>query len=100
MRDLFRDAYFNLTSLVQVMREASYGRAHKTIVRKRMDEVLLQLILPTHPPPEPTTHFTVQEDESFASIVDQLRRDCPRWCKNRTKLLDRVAALLEAGEKP
>jgi len=81
------------------MREASYGRAHKTIVRKRMDEVLLQLILPTHPPSESTTHFTVQEDESLVSIVDQLRRDCPRWCKNRTRLLEKVAALLEVEEK-
>jgi hypothetical protein len=77
------------------MREASYGRAHKAIVRKRMDEVLMQLILPTASPTEKITHFTVQEDESLASIVNQLRRDCPRWCKSKQKLLDKVAALLE-----
>ena len=70
------------------MREASYGRAHKAIVRKRMDEVLTQLILPTTAPTEKITHFTVQEDESLASIVNQLRRDCPRWCKSKQKLLD------------
>ena len=79
------------------MREASYGRAHKAIVRKRMDEVLMQLILPTQSPSDAMTHFTVQEDESLASIVNQLRRDCPRWCKNKTKLMDRVAALLEGA---
>ena len=80
------------------MREASYGRAHKAIIRKRMDEVLMQLILPTPSPSDTMTHFTVQEDESLASIVNQLRRDCPRWCKNKNKLLDKVAALLEGVE--
>jgi hypothetical protein len=38
-----------------------------------MDEVLHQIILPSSPPPEGITHFTVQEDESLYSIVDQLR---------------------------
>lgn len=78
----------------QVMRESAYGRTHKTVVRKRMDEVLLQLILPAVPPPEGITYFTVQEDESLLSIVDQLRRDCPRWCADKRRLLVKMEALL------
>ena len=76
------------------MREASYGRTHKAVVRKRVDEVLTQCIFTATPPPETITHFTVQEDESLTSIVDQLKRDCPRWCRNRGELLKRVAVLL------
>ena len=49
----------------QVMRESAYGRNHKTIVRKRIDEVLHQHILQASPPPEGITYFTVQEDESL-----------------------------------
>ena len=77
------------------MREASYGRAHKAVIRKRMDEVLTQCVFTAVPPPETITHFTVQEDESLTSIVDQLKRDCPRWCRNREQLLERVKALLD-----
>ena len=77
------------------MREASYGRAHKAVIRKRMDEVLTQCIFTAVPPPETITHFTVQEDESLTSIVDQLKRDCPRWCRNKDQLLERVGVLLE-----
>jgi hypothetical protein len=80
--------------LWQVMREASYGRAHKAVIRKRMDEVLTQCIFVAAPPPDNITHFMVQEDESLVSIVDQLKRDCPRWCRNREQLLERVAVLL------
>lgn len=75
------------------MREASYGRAHKAVVRKRMDEVVAQCILPAACP-DAVTHFAVQEDESLASIVDQLKRDCPRWCRNRDQLMCKVATLL------
>jgi hypothetical protein len=78
----------------QVMRESAYGRTHKTVVRKRMDEVLHQLILPAVPPPEGITYFTVQEDESLLSIVDQLRRDCPRWCADKRRLVVKMEALL------
>ena len=77
------------------MREASYGRANKTVVRKRMDEVLTQCVFQAAPPPDAITHFTVQEDESLTSIVDQLKRDCPRWCRNKDQLLERVGVLLE-----
>ncbi len=76
------------------MRESAYGRSHKAVVRKRMDEVLHQLILPAVPPPEGITYFTVQEDESLASIVDQLRRDCPRWCQDKHRLLIKLDTLL------
>jgi hypothetical protein len=76
------------------MRESAYGRSHKTIVRKRIDEVLRQHILIAMSPPEGITFFTVQEDESLLSIVEQLRRDCPRWCKNKTLLLLKLDALL------
>ena len=76
------------------MREASYNRNNKAVVRKRMDEVLLQIILPSSPPPEGITHFTVQEDESLYSIVDQLKRDCPRWCQEKGRLLCKIEALL------
>ena len=75
------------------MREASYGRTHKAVVRKRMDEVVAQCILPAACP-DAVTHFAVQEDESLASIVDQLKRDCPRWCRNKDQLMCRVATLL------
>jgi hypothetical protein len=78
----------------QVMRESAYGRSHKTIVRKRIDEVLHQHILMAVNPPEGITYFTVQEDESLLSIVEQLRRDCPRWCKDKTRLLIKLDALL------
>ena len=78
----------------QVMRESAYGRSHKAIVRKRIDEVLHQLILPAVPPPEGITYFTVQEDESLLSIVDQLRRDCPRWCQDKQRLLIKLDTLL------
>ena len=57
------------------MREASYGRAHKAVIRKRMDEVLTQCVFTAVPPPETITHFTVQEDESLTSIVDQLNQN-------------------------
>ena len=82
------------------MHEASYGRSHKTVVRKRMDEVLHQIILTSSPPPEGSdnnniTHFTVQEDESLYSIVDQLRRDCPRWCRDKERLLLKIDGLLQ-----
>ena len=77
------------------MRESAYNRSHKTVVRKRMDEVLHQLILAAVPPPEGITYFTVQEDESLVSIVDQLRRDCPRWCGDKQRLLIKLGALLE-----
>ena len=83
-----------MTPLPQVMRETAYGRSHKTIVRKRIDEVLHQHILIAVPPPEGITFFTVQEDESLLSIVEQLRRDCPRWCKNKTPLLLKLDVLL------
>ena len=76
------------------MRESSYGRSHKAVVRKRMDKVLHQIILPSSPPPDGITYFTVQEDESLFSIVDQLRRDCPRWCQDKGKLLDKIDGLL------
>ena len=76
------------------MREASYGRSHKAVVRKRMDEVLHQIILTSSPPPEGITHFTVQEDESLYSIVDQLRRDCPSWCQDKPRLLCKIEGLL------
>ena len=76
------------------MREASYGRSHKAVVRKRMDEVLHQIILPASPPPEGITHFTVQEDESLFSIVDQLKRDCPRWCQDKGRLMVKIDGLL------
>ena len=76
------------------MREASYGRTHKAVVRKRMDEVLTQCVFAAAPSTDTITHFTVQEDESLTSIVDQLKRDCPRWCRNRDQLLERVAVLL------
>jgi hypothetical protein len=61
-----------------------------------MDEVLLQLILPATPPVEGITHFTVQEDESLYSIVNQLKRDCPKWCRNKASLLLKLDSLLEA----
>lgn len=77
-----------------MMRSAAYGRSHKTVVRKRIDEVLHQIILPASPPPEGITHFTVQEDESLYSIVDQLRRDCPRWCQDKGRLLEKIDGLL------
>ena len=81
------------------MRESAYGRGHKAIVRKRMDEVLLHIILPMAPPSDGITHFTVQEDESLHSIVNQLKRDCPKWCRNRAALLLRLGVLLEeAGD--
>ena len=76
------------------MRASSYGRSHKAVVRKRMDEVLHQIILPSSPPPEGITHFTVQEDESLYSIVDQLRRDCPMWCQDKRRLLTKIEGLL------
>ena len=76
------------------MREQSYSRSHKIVIRKRMDEVLHQLILPSSPPPEGVTHFTVQEDESLYSIVDQLKCDCPRWCQNKRRLMRRIEGLL------
>ena len=76
------------------MRESAYGRAHKTITRKRMDEILHQHILTAVAPPEGITYFTVQEDESLVSIVDQLRRDCPRWCQDKARLLIKLDALL------
>ena len=78
----------------QVMRESAYGRSHKTIVRKRIDEVLRQHILVAISPPEGITYFTVQEDESLLSIVEQLRRDCPRWCKDKARLLIKLDSLL------
>ena len=77
----------------QVMREASYERSQKTVVRKRMDDVLLQIILCSSPPLD-VTHFNVQEDESLQSIVDQPRRDCPHWCADVPRLLGRIDALL------
>lgn len=76
------------------MRESAYGRNHKAIVRKRIDEVLHQHILTAVSPPEGITYFTVQEDESLLSIVEQLRRDCPRWCKDKARLLIKLDALL------
>lgn len=81
-------------SSAQVMRESAYGRNHKTVVRKRIDEVLQQYILPAVPPPEGITYFTVQEDESLLSIVEQLRRDCPRWCQDKSRLLIKLDTLL------
>jgi hypothetical protein len=45
-------------------------------------------------PPEGITYFTVQEDESLTSIVEQIRRDCPRWCKDKARLLIKLDALL------
>jgi hypothetical protein len=77
------------------MRESAYGRSHKAVVRKSMNEVLHQLILPAVPPPEGITYFTVQEDESLLSIVDQLRRDCPRWCQDKQRLLIKLDTLLD-----
>jgi hypothetical protein len=59
-----------------------------------MDEVLTQCIFAATPSQDAITHFTVQEDESLTSIVDQLKRDCPRWCRNKEQLLERVAVLL------
>jgi hypothetical protein len=91
---MFTDLLYQLTPLPQVMRESAYGRSHKTIVRKRIDEVLHQHILIAVPPPEGITFFTVQEDESLLSIVEQLRRDCPRWCKDKARLLLKLDALL------
>lgn len=76
------------------MRETAYGRNHKTIARKRIDEILYQHILVAVPPPEGITYFTVQEDESLLSIVDQLRRDCPRWCQDKARLLIKLESLL------
>ena len=76
------------------MRESAYSRSHKTIVRKRIEDVLHQHILAAVAPPEGITFFTVQEDESLASIVEQLRRDCPRWCKDKVRLLLKLDALL------
>jgi hypothetical protein len=61
-----------------------------------MDEVLLQIIIPLMTPPtEGITHFTVQEDESLHSIVNQLKRDCPKWCRNKAALLVKLGTLLE-----
>jgi len=76
------------------MRESAYGRSHKTVTRTRMDEVLHQHILVAVGPPEGITYFTVQEDESLTSIVEQIRRDCPRWCKDKARLLIKLDALL------
>ena len=90
----FNNPYINHPRPPQVMRESAYNRSHKTVVRKRMDEVLHQLILPAVPPPEGITYFTVQEDESLMSIVDQLRRDCPRWCTDKQRLLVKLEVLL------
>lgn len=78
----------------QVMRESAYGRGHKTIVRKRIDEVLHQHILQAIAPPEGITYFTVQEDESLVSIIEQLRRDCPKWCQDKARLLIKIRTLL------
>ena len=77
----------------QVMREASYERTQKTVVRRRMDDVLLQIILCASPPLD-VTYFNVQEDESLQSIVDQLKRDCPRWCADVPSLLSKIDSLL------
>ncbi len=76
------------------MRESAYGRGHKTIARKRIDEVLHQYILAAKAPPEGITYFTVQEDESLVSIVEQLRRDCPKWCRDKARLLIKIGAML------
>ena len=76
------------------MRESAYGRGHKAVARKRIDEVLNQYILVAKAPPEGITYFTVQEDESLASIVEQLRRDCPTWCRDKARLLIKIGALL------
>jgi hypothetical protein len=76
------------------MRESAYGRSQKTIVRKRIDEILHQSILTAIAPPEGITYFTVQEDESLLSIVEQLRRDCPRWCQDKARLLRKLDSLL------
>ena len=77
------------------MRESAYGRSHKTVMRKRIDEVLHQHILTAIAPPEGITYFTVQEDESLVSIVEQLHRDCPRWCRDKARLLIKLDTLLE-----
>ncbi len=34
------------------------------------------------------------KDESLLSIVDQLRRDCPRWCTDKQRLLVKLDTLL------
>lgn len=64
------------------------------MVRKRIDEVLHQHILTAVAPPEGITYFTVQEDESLVSIVEQLRRDCPKWCRDKDRLMLKIRALL------
>ena len=92
--DLAHRALYQPPRAAQIMRESAYGRSHKTVARKRIDEVLQQHILTAVPPPEGITYFTVQEDESLVSIVDQLRRDCPRWCQDKTRLLSKLDTLL------
>jgi len=91
----FVGAFIILTGRqTQVMRESAYGRGHKTIVRKRIDEVLHQHILQAIAPPEGITYFTVQEDESLVSIIEQLKRDCPKWCQDKARLLIKIRTLL------
>jgi len=36
----------------------------------------------------------VQEDESLVSIIEQLRRDCPKWCQDKARLLIKIRTLL------